>query len=43
MVATHNNLLKVLSEGTIALHFAGHGVKNSIEYFNLKDNPNLKG
>ena len=32
--ATKDNLVKVLSEGTVALHFAGHGVKNSKDFFN---------
>ena len=32
--ATYNNLVKVLTEGTIALHFAGHGIKNSKDFFN---------
>ena len=36
--------MKVLSDGTIALHFSGHGIKNSDEYFiNPQDNLKYEG
>ena len=38
--ATNHNFLTILREGTLALHFSGHGAKNNEENFSRARNPN---